>query len=60
MCSTTREEWIMEILEAEEEVEDLVEVTDKLHATTADNKDTTREIVQILLPPLSIVNPLIM
>ena len=58
--STTRKEWFMEILEVEEEVEDLVEVTEKLNVTTMDNKAITREIVQILLPPISIVNPLIM
>ena len=39
--STTREEQVVEILEVEEEVEDLVEVTDKLYATTAKNKATT-------------------
>ena len=60
LCSTTREERVVEILEAEEEVEDLVEVADNLYATTADNKATMRETVQILLPPIRIVNPLIM
>ena len=50
----------MEILEVEEEVEDLAEVADKLYATTADNKATMQETVQILLPPVSTVNPLIM
>ena len=50
----------MEILEVEEEVEDLVEVTDNLYAKTVDNKATMRETVQILLPPVSTVNPLIM
>ena len=58
--SMTREEQIVEILEAEEEVEDLVEVMDNLYATTADNKATMRETVQILLPPVSTINPLIM
>lgn len=58
--STTRKEQVMEILEDVEEVADLVEVTDNLYPTTADNKATMRETIQILLPPVSNVNPLIM
>ena len=60
LCSTTREDRVVEILEAEEEVEDLVEVTGNLYAATADNKATMQETVQILLPRVSTVNPLIM
>ena len=56
----TREERVVEILEVKEEVEDLVEVAENLYATTADNKATMRETIQILLPPVSTVNPLIM
>ena len=39
--SMPREEQVMETLEAEEEVEDLVEVGDKLYAKTADSNATT-------------------
>ena len=58
--STAKEDRVVEILEVEEEVEDLVEVMKKLYVTTMDNKATTREIVEILLPPVSTVTPLIM
>ena len=58
--STTREDRVMEILEAKEEVEDLVEVMDNLHVTFADNEVIMRETVQILLPPISTINSLIM
>ena len=57
--STTKEERVVEALEVEEEVEDLVEVVDKLFATIADNRDTTRGTVPT--PPLlvNIASPMI-
>ena len=58
--STTKEEWVVEVLEAEEEVEDLAEAVDKLFSTTADNKDTTCEIVPTPPLPISIASPMIM
>ena len=58
--NTTREDWVVEILEAKEEVEDLVQVMHNLYATTADKKATIRETIQILLPLVSTINPLIM
>ena len=58
--NTTREERVVEILEVKEEVEDLVKVEDNLYATTVDNKATMWETIQILLPPVSTINPLIM
>ena len=41
MCSTTRDELVEEVSEAEEEVEDMVEVADKLSVTIVDNKATS-------------------
>ena len=58
--SMTREECVMEILEFKEEVEDLVKVAGNLYATTANNKATMQETIQILLPPVSTVSSLIM
>ena len=43
-----------------EEVEDLVEVVDKLFVTNADNKDTVHEIAPTPPLPVSVTNPLIM
>ena len=39
MHSTTREELVEEVLEAMEEVEDLVEVVHRLSATTMDKRE---------------------
>lgn len=39
--NTTREEQVEEVLEAVDEVEDSVEVAEKLFSTTVENKDTT-------------------
>ena len=60
LCSTTKAEWVTEALEAKEEVEDLVEVVDKLFATTTDNKDTMRETVPTPPLPVSIASPITM
>ena len=56
----TKEERVVEALEAKEEVEDLAEATDKLFATTADNRDTTHETVPTPPLPISIASPMIM
>ena len=56
MCSTTTKELVEEALEAMEEVEDLAKVTDRLSATTVDNKDTTRETVPTLPLHVSIAS----
>ena len=48
----TKEEWVMEDLEVEKEVENLAKVVDKLFATTADNRDTMYEIAPT--PPLGV------
>ena len=60
LCSTTKEEQVMEALEVEEEVEDLVEATNKSTATTTNYKDTMQETV--LTPPqyVSIASLMIM
>ena len=58
--STTREERVKEVLEAVEEVEDLVEVDDKLFATIAEHRDTMHETVPTLPLHVSIVGLMIM
>ena len=60
LCSTTKEEWVVETLEAKEEVEDLAEVVDKLFATTADNRETTFETAPTPPLPVSIASTMIM
>ena len=57
--SMTREEWVEEVLEAVEEVKDLVEVEDRLSTTTMDNRDITHETVPILPLHVSIVGLMI-
>ena len=58
--SMTREDRVVEILEAEEEVEDLVEVADKLLATTTNNRDTMHETVPTPPLPVSTASLMIM
>ena len=58
--STTKEERIMEALEVEEEVEDLVEATDKLFATTTNKRDITHEIAPTPPQNVSISSPMTM
>ena len=60
LCSMTREEQVMEVLEDMEEVEDLAEVVDKLFSTTADNRDTMHETAPTPPLPVSIASPIIM
>ena len=45
---TTKEEWAKEVLEVVEEMQDLVEVEDRLFVTTVEHMDTTHEIVPII------------
>ena len=44
MCNTTRDEQVEKVSEAMDEVEDMVEATDRSFATIVDNKDTSRGI----------------
>ena len=55
----TREEQVKEVLEVVDEVEDMVEVRDRLFATTTDNKGTMCEIIPIPLLLVSIASPMI-
>ena len=59
MRSMTKEKWVEEVLEAMAEMEDLVEVEDRLFVTTTKNLDTTHEIVPILPLHVSIVSIMI-
>ena len=56
----TKEEKLTEALEVMEEVDNLVEVMDKLIATTMDSRDTTQETVPTPLQCVSIASPMIM
>ena len=52
--STTKEEWVVEIIEVEEEEEQLIEAEDQSLAIDVTNKDTMKGIVTNLF----IVNPM--
>ena len=54
--SKTKEERAKEVLEAVAKVDDLVEVEDRLFATTSKNRDTTHETIPILLLHVSIAS----
>ena len=60
MRNTTRDEHVEEVSEAADEVEDMVEVTDRSFATIVDNKDTSQGTAPTRLQLVSIVGPLIM
>ena len=60
LYSTTREEWVEEVLEVVEEVEDLVEVEEKLFVTTMEHRDTMHETVPTIPIHVSIVGLTIM
>ena len=60
MHSMMKEEPIKEVVEAVDEMEDLVEVEDKLFVTTAEHLDTTHETIPILPLHVSIVGLMIM
>ena len=55
LCSMTKEEQVEEVLEVMVEMQDLVEVQDKLFVTTVELLDTTHEILLILPLHVSIV-----
>ena len=59
MCSMTKEEWVEEVLEAMDKMEDLVEVEYKLFVTTAEHLNTMHETIPILPLHLSIVSLMI-
>ena len=59
MRSMTREEQDEKVLEAMEEMEDLVEFEDRLFVTTAEHLDTTHETIPILPLHVSIVSLMI-
>ena len=59
MRSTTKEERAKEVLEAMAEMEDLVEVEDKLFATTVELLNTTHETIPILPLRVSTVSLMI-
>lgn len=57
--NTTKVEWVLEIVEVEEEEEQqLVEAKDRSLATDVANKDTMQEIVTNLSQYVLIVNPM--
>ena len=56
--STTKEKWVMEIIEVEEEEEQLAESKDQSLATDVTSKDTMQEIVTNLSQYVLIVNPM--
>ena len=57
--STTKAEWVMEILEVEEEEEQqLAEAKHRSLATNVANKDTMQELVTYLSQYVLIVNPM--
>ena len=56
--STTKAEWVMEILEVEEEEEQLAEAKDQSLATYVTDKDTMQEIVTSLSQYVLILNPM--
>ena len=56
MRNTTKEERVEKVLEVMVEMEDLVEVEDKLFVTIAEHLDTTHETVPILPLHFSIVS----
>ena len=59
LCSTTKVEWVVEILEVEEEEEEkLAEAKDQSLATDVASKDTMQEIVTNLSQYVLIVNPM--
>ena len=57
--SMTREEWVEEVLEVVAEMQDLVEVEEKLFVTTTKQMDTMQEIVPILPLHVSILSLMI-
>ena len=59
MRSMTKEEWVEEVLEVMDEMEDLVEVEDKLFLTTTEHLDTMHETIPILPLHVSIVSLMI-
>ena len=60
MHSMTKEEWVEGVLEAMAEMEDLVEVEDRLFVTTAEHLDTTHETIPTLQLLVSIASLTIM
>ena len=60
MRNMTKEEWVEEVLEAVAEMEDLVEVEDRLLVTIAEHRDTTHGTIPILPLHVSIVGLMIM
>ena len=60
MRSMSKEEWAEEVLEVVSEMEDLVEVEDKLFVTTMEHLDTTHETVPTPPQYVSIASPMIM
>ena len=56
--SMTKVEWVVEIIEVEDEEEKLAEAKDQSLATDVTNKDTMQEIVTNLSQYVLIVNPM--
>ena len=56
LCSMTKAEWVMEIIEVKEEEEQLEKAKDQSLAIDVTNKDTMKEIVTRLSQHVLIVN----
>ena len=56
LCNMTKVEWVVEIIEVEEEQEQLAKAKDQSLATNVTSKDTMQEIVTDLSQYVLIVN----
>ena len=56
LCSMTKAQWVMEIIEVEEEEEQLAEAKDQSLTIDVTNKDTMEEIVTSLSQHVLIAN----